>query len=325
MTRGFVLGKFMPPHAGHLFMCDVAARVVDELTVLVCTRAQEPIEGALRAEWMRASVSAGVRVRHMHRDVPQEPADHPDFWSIWGAIIREFHPEPVDMVFGSEGYVVPLAQTVGASPFIVDAGRGAMPVSATAIRNDPTGHWGFVPPAVRPYYQKHICLMGPESTGKSTAAEQLARMHDTLYIPEYGRTYDATMRTGQGWGEADFAAIIRGHAAMRAEIARRAGPMVFEDTDALQTLVWAEYLLGKRNRAEALLADFVPATHYLLLSPDVEWVDDGTRYAPDAETRAWFFERCRAELTRRALPYDIVTGADHAERLRAMNTHVERM
>ena len=34
-----------------------------------------------------------------------------------------------------------------------------------------------------------IAITGPESTGKSTLAEKLAKHFDVSYIPEYSRTY----------------------------------------------------------------------------------------------------------------------------------------
>ena len=107
--RGFILGKFMPPHHGHLFLCDTALNMVDELTVLVCSIDTEPINGALRFQWMHEALP-NARVIHMHRDIPQEPDDHPDFWNIWREAIREHHPEPIDKVFASEPYVFRLAQ-----------------------------------------------------------------------------------------------------------------------------------------------------------------------------------------------------------------------
>ncbi|MBK7852395.1 MAG: ATP-binding protein [Bacteroidetes bacterium] len=36
---------------------------------------------------------------------------------------------------------------------------------------------------------KRIALIGPESTGKTTLAEQLARHYKTVWIPEYSRNY----------------------------------------------------------------------------------------------------------------------------------------
>lgn len=43
-----VLGKFMPPHAGHVYLCEFARRWVDELTIVVGSTAAEPIPGAQR-------------------------------------------------------------------------------------------------------------------------------------------------------------------------------------------------------------------------------------------------------------------------------------
>jgi len=86
MTRGFLLGKFMPPHRGHLMLCDFARSYCDELTVLVCSRPGDPIDGALRYDWMRELVP-GARIVHFAKDVPQEPSEHPGFWRIWREIV----------------------------------------------------------------------------------------------------------------------------------------------------------------------------------------------------------------------------------------------
>src|SRR5690242_12083484 len=103
MTRGFLLGKFMPPHNGHVTLCDFAKSYCDGLTVLVCTRPSEPIDGNLRLAWMR-ELCPETRVVHYDREVPQEPSEHPDFWTIWRGIVRGVHPEPIDLVFASEDY-----------------------------------------------------------------------------------------------------------------------------------------------------------------------------------------------------------------------------
>ena len=62
MRRGFLLGKFMPPHAGHLFLCEVARARVDQLTVLLCSHDAEPIPGDLRAAWMADSLRGIVDI-----------------------------------------------------------------------------------------------------------------------------------------------------------------------------------------------------------------------------------------------------------------------
>ncbi|WP_422377471.1 AAA family ATPase [Roseibium sp.] len=312
MKRGFMLGKFMPPHNGHLFVCDVALRHVDQLTVLVCSNDAEPIDGCLRADWMgRCLNRPGVRVVHMHRDIPQEPKDHPNFWAIWQAACREHHPEPIDWVFGSEPYIVQLADVLAAKPFQVDPDRSIVPVSATQIRHAAHRHWKHVPGPVRTYYQKRITLLGPESSGKTTLSDSLAKQFGTLAIPEYGRAYDAIFRQGSGWTEADFLNIANGHLAFADAIAERAGPLVFEDTDLLQTVVWAEALLGGVPEPVAnLLKTRASRQHYLLLGPEMGWVDDGTRYHVGHDQRLWFLNRLRHWLQKVGAHWTPVTAAN---------------
>ena len=47
MRHGFVLGKFMPPHLGHVHLCETARQLVDRLTILVCWLPDDPIPGPL--------------------------------------------------------------------------------------------------------------------------------------------------------------------------------------------------------------------------------------------------------------------------------------
>lgn len=320
-TRGFLLGKFMPPHAGHLYCAEVGKARCDVMTVLVCSHDAEPIDGHLRAKWMRECLpQPEYRVLHMHRDIPQEPKDHPDFWPIWRAAIAEFHPEPIDWVFGSEGYVHRLAREVGARPFPVDPERQVVPVSATAIREDPWRNWDHVPGPVRGHYQRRLVLVGAESTGKTVLAGSLASRLASVPILEYGRDYDAVFRHGQDWVAADFEAIMAGHRALADTMAALGGPILVEDTDAVQTLVWAEALLGNVpgllvDRARAAVA----GKTYLLLDHATPWEDDGTRHFANPARRAWFTDRLRERLDAFRAEWHLIEGADWTARTVAAN------
>lgn len=323
--RGFALGKFMPPHQGHLFLLEAARRMVDEMTVLVCSFEAEPIPGALRHDWMRALLP-GLNVRHMHREIPQNPDEHPDFWPIWRAAIAEFHPQRIDCVFAAERYVFRLAAELGAKPVLIDPDREIFAVSGGDIRADPSAHWNFIPPIVRPYFQQRVCLLGPESSGKSRLAETLARRFAGPHMPEYGRAYDAAHRGGEGWRAADLVALATTHRAMRDALSPFAGPVLIEDTDAIQTAVWAEYLLGETPAdLEALIAGEAPAELYLLLTPEVAWRDDGTRYCGTEEVRTWFFERCRDRLRALGRRFEVVGGTDWNARAEAARELVEAL
>lgn len=312
MTRGFLLGKFLPPHEGHRFLCDFARAYCGELTILACTLDRDPIPGELRYGWMR-EMFPDCRVSHLADDVPQEPADHPDFWEIWRGIVKRFHPEPIDYVFASENYGHRLAAEVGARFVPVDIPRAAVPVSGEAIRADPFANWRFIPPPVRPWFVKKVCVFGPESTGKTTLACDLADHFETIHVPEYGRIYtDAFGTTAEN---EDLLAIARGHIAATAAAERHANRLLVMDTDAVLTAVWSDMLTGCRDPWFETFGDY--ADLYLLTGTEIPWEDDGTRYFPDAEARQRFHASCRAELERRRLPYVSIEGNREARFSRA--------
>jgi len=296
-------------------MIRVAEQLVDQLSVLVCARECEPIDGKLRLKWVRESVGRNTDVLYWGDDVPQEPSEHPEFWSIWRRLILDCHPENIDIVFGSEPYIARLAYELGAEPHFVDPARETVPISATAIRENPALNWSFIAPAAREHFQKRICILGPESVGKSEMSKHLASIFATQYIPEYGRTYDQLRLKDVPWVPGDFISLIKGHNAVRSVIAREAGPVVIEDTDGFQTLVWAEHLTGnvpeelKQQVSQSRLADL-----YLLLKPDVPWVDDGTRYSGQQETRDWFFTQLEGLLKQDGANYRIISGTSWEDR-----------
>jgi len=303
VTRGFILGKFLPPHNGHVLLCDFARAYADSITILVCSLDREPIPGALRFRWMK-EMFPDCRVSHLTEDVLQEPSEHPDFWPIWRDIVRRFHPEPLDFVFASESYGERLATEVGARFIPVDPQRLAIPASGTAIRTAPHSHWDLIPSTVRPYFLKRVCVFGPESTGKSTLSRHLAKHFETIEVPEYARAY--TELFGTSCKNDDLLRIARGQDALARALARQANRLLIMDTDPVLTAVWSEMLVGYRDPWFASFKE--TADLYLLTDIDVPWVDDGTRYFPDAQKRVTFMNACRAELNRRRLPFVTLSG-----------------
>src|SRR5574337_1823762 len=113
MSTGFILGKFMPIHRGHMYLIEYAKQYVDHLTVLVCSLEREPIPGQLRYGWVK-ELFPDVNVEHFTEDVPQYPEEHPDFWNIWLGVVRRYVPTGPDYVFTSETYGDRLAEILGA-------------------------------------------------------------------------------------------------------------------------------------------------------------------------------------------------------------------
>ncbi len=293
----------MPPHNGHVFLCDFARNYADHLTILVCSLPDDPVDGKLRFDWMR-ELFPDCRVIHFSEVVPQEPSDHPEFWSIWRSIVRSAHPEPLDFVFASDAYGARLASEMDARFVPVDPLRQAVNISGTSVRANPYRHWHHLPAPVRAYFAQTVCVVGPESTGKSALVRNLASRFKTVGLAEYGRTHTDTF--GTAVSAEDLCRIVRGHRSAEFAAKRNANRILVSDTDPLMTCVWADMLLGQRP--ECLLDTGPIADYYLLMDVDVPWVDDGTRYFPAHEDRSRFMSLCRAELERRGADYVLVRG-----------------
>lgn len=303
MTTGMLLGKFLPPHLGHVYLAEFAHHYVDHLTIVVCSLKREPIPGELRFRWMR-ELFPFDNVVHLTDELPQEPAEHPDFWRLWREALQRVLPGRPDCVFASEDYGAPLAETLGGTFIPVDKARMVTPCSGTAVRTDPLANWDFIPRCVRPYFVKRVCVFGPESTGKSTLARRLADHFKTVMVPEYARTF-IEMQQGKV-AAADMLTIARGQIASEEALARNARGLLICDTDARATCIWSSVLFNNCPTPLRELADSRKYDLYLLLDVDVPWVGDIVRYLP--ENRRDFFDRCETELRRSGQPYAIIRG-----------------
>lgn len=302
-TTGLVLGKFLPPHLGHVYLVEFAQNYVEDLTVVVGTLKREPIPGMLRFEWMK-ELFPRSRVVHLDEDLPQDPSEHPEFWRIWRDALMGVLPGRPDFVFASEAYGVKLGEVLGSTFVPVDQARIAVPVSGTKIRQDPMKHWEYLPRCVRPYFARRVCVFGPESTGKTTLARDLAARFSTVWVPEYARTL-LEAQSGRIAKE-DIERIARGQRASEDALARDANRLVIGDTDLLETTIWSEVLFGSCPAWIVEEAGRRAADLYLLTDVDVPWVKDEVRYLPDE--RKSFFDRCRRELESRNLRTAVVSG-----------------
>ncbi|WP_282009123.1 AAA family ATPase [Brevundimonas aveniformis] len=300
--HGFVLGKFMPPHQGHVALCEFARAYCENLTILVCSLEGDPIPGHLRYAWM-SQMFPTCQVKWCTEDLPQLPEDHPDFWAIWSDVVSRYAGE-VEFIFTGEPYGRKLAEAVNAVFVPLDRNGGWNPVSATAVRANPFGHWDDIPGIVRPYYVGRVCIVGPESTGKTHLANALAASFNTICVPEYGRLYTETF--GLDLDDQDLLRIAHGQWASAAAAKVQANRIQIEDTDPVLTAVWAEMLLGSVPPQLTRFSEL--ADLYVLCDVDVPWVNDGTRYFPGAQDRQRFGGLCERALRSRRAHFVVANG-----------------
>ena len=153
MTRGLVVGKFYPPHAGHSYLIETALEESGQVTVLVCDSPDYHIAARLRAKWLkRIHPDAEIRV------IPDIGKD--DDSDAWAKHTVEFLGFTPDIVFSSENYGDTYAAAMGCKHRMVDRARLHVPVSGTKVRRDVHKHWEFLKPVVRCDYCRRICVLG---------------------------------------------------------------------------------------------------------------------------------------------------------------------
>lgn len=303
MTSGLVLGRFIPPHLGHQYLIDFAQHYVDELLLVVGTRPTDEIDGTLRLAWIK-EMAPNARVIHVNDENPEE--NDPHYWQIWEQTLRAALPYIPDYIFASEDYGWKLAELLGMEYIPVNHPRTLVPISATRLRSNPLRYWQYIPPVVRPYYVKRVCIYGPESTGKSTLTIDLARHFQTVFVEEYARGL-LDFKNGRCDDLEDIARIARGHRASTHALARQANRVLFCDTDLLTTTVWSNALFGTCPAWLYQAADEMSYDLYLVTDVDVPWVDDQQRFFKDE--RQEFMERCLQALEQRHRPFIMISGS----------------
>lgn len=148
--RGFVLGKFMPLHVGHMYLLDTAQASCEQLTILLCSQPDDPIPGSIRLSWLKEAYPHANVVHHPD-PLPRDQS-RSEFWDIWRDSIRKYCPDAFDAVFSSESYGERLANEIGSIHVSVDPERKKYPISGTEIRQNPKENWEFIPNHVKTYY-----------------------------------------------------------------------------------------------------------------------------------------------------------------------------
>lgn len=137
---------------------------------------------------------------------------------------------------------------------------------------------------------RRLCLLGGESSGKTTLALALAQQLDTAWVPEYGRELWLALRRTLTAGE--LVTVARRQVELEDEAQRHASAWLVCDTSPLTTL---QYCLHDHGHAPAELRQLARRPYELAVvcEPDFEFVQDGCRRdaAFRAEQHAWTLAR----------------------------------
>ena len=318
--NSMVLGKFLPYTLGHRFLIDSAISQSHNVYVYVCTMDSDIINGYERYTWIKDDIGDRVNLIHIHQDLPQYPNQHVDFWKIWKSIVEENLPDDVklDAIFTSELYGDKFSEVLNCQHILVDLERKNVPISATKVRESPFKYWKYLPQSTKSGYSKKIAIVGPESTGKSTIVKRLSQYYNCPYLPEYGReyceinfspNYDMSLFTSD-----DALNISNEHIKRSNNLINTCdSPLIFFDTEIITTMTWCQLLTGSYpEKFYDIISSHNKIDMFILLYPNVEWVDDGTRR--NLEDRLYHFNLIKNAISKYQLPL-IINQNDYDTRL----------
>lgn len=315
-TTGLIVGKFAPLHCGHETLIREAVEQCETLLILSYSVPELPgCEPHKRLRWLQQQFPGCHSVvltpeTACSLGLPPMPHNDDD-----ADLHRHFVASVCELVFQCRPQAVFTAEAYGDGFAAVLSERFQQPVahvrsyrpsgtdapSGTLIRADVHRHRALLAPPVYRDFVQRICLLGGESTGKSTLTVALAKALGTGFVAEYGRE-----RWEEKQGNLEYDDLL--HIAfeqVRREESAAAHRYLVCDTSPLTTLFYTLYLFGRAPEALFRLAER-PYALIVLCEADFPFVQDGTRQDESFRLRqqGWYED----ELTRRGLPFIRVRG-----------------
>jgi len=165
-----------------------------------------------------------------------------------------------------------------------------------------------------------VVLFGPESTGKTTLSNQLARHYHTVWAPEFARDYlQKKWNNERKTCEAsDLIPIAIGQMKLENKLAKKADKILICDTDLLETKVYSEEYYGgfvDPKLDEAAIKNAYDL--YLLTYIDTPWEADDLRDRP--ALRLEMFTAFENTLKKHNRPYILLKGDKEIRLKNAVN------
>lgn len=330
-NRGLIVGKFCPLHLGHELLINTALQQCRELILISYSKPEFPgYERERRDIWLQA------RFPHTNRlvidddylraeaakrgldNVPVIPhnddSEHAHRVFV-GWLCHFFLQVQVDAVFTSEDYgngfakvltqyfqrFTPSAKAV--RHICVDKPRAQVSVSGTAARSDIHAHRQFIAPEVYGGFVERICLLGGESTGKTTLAARLAEALNTPWVPEFGRELWERKKGQLQYN--DMQHIGETQIRNENEAALKSNRWLICDTSPLTTMFYSQAMFNRVDDQLRVMADR-KYHRVFLCAPDFDFVQDGTRKDEvfRQQQHLWYLE----QLNRRGVCFHLLTG-----------------
>jgi NadR type nicotinamide-nucleotide adenylyltransferase len=160
-----------------------------------------------------------------------------------------------------------------------------------------------------------IALIGAESTGKTTLAQQLAAHYNTLWVPEFSRNYVAGL--ARAYTLDDILLIAKQQLEEESAMMKKANRFLFADTELIISKVWCEDVFGE---CPGWISEQLHKTRYdlyLLTDTDLDWEQDPVRENP--HRRKYFFDLYKKHLDELGAAYETISGKGDDRLRNALN------
>lgn len=314
---GLVVGKFAPLHVGHEVLINTALAQCEQVLIISYSVPEmSGCEPEKRLCWLRSRfpqcqhlVLSPERLADLNLEPPPHNEADADLHRHYVATlcdeVLQCQPQAVFTAEAyGDGFARVLSQRFGhvVEHVRLQRPRGPDAPSGTLIRSDVHRYRAMLADEVYRSFVFRICLLGGESTGKSTLARALAEALNADYVAEFGREYWEEKRGVLA--REDLLHIAREQ--VRREEAACASPLLVCDTSPLTTLF---YILDQYGDAPQELHDLAQR-HYALVvlcGDEFPFVQDGTRQGAEfrARQQAWY----EVELVHRGIPFLRVYGS----------------
>lgn len=225
--------------------------------------------------------------------------------------------------------------------------KNALSVSATKIEQNPydINSYEQISKEFMPYINKKIVISGVESSGKTQISIKLSKALNTVYSPEYGRTY-ASKYLGaddEAFMPKDFVFIAQNQLNQDRKVNKEARRALIVDTDSYVTLRFLKSYYEEYEKrgliTEEFLKEYEDAKSMLeticktnksdlifLLKPDGVYVEDGIRWEKQtSDERFKRFNQLKELYDRFEQPYIIVEGDNYKEKFAFIEDEIEKI
>ncbi|MDR9399651.1 MAG: ATP-binding protein [Salibacter sp.] len=154
---------------------------------------------------------------------------------------------------------------------------------------------------------KKVLITGPEATGKSKLAQQLAQHFNSEWVEEYARTY--LNENGPEYSRSDLDRILHGQLDLIQQAERRQEECLFCDTGPEVIYIWSKHKYGVVSDEIERASNQNLFDKVLLMNIDLPWEDDPLREAPSLDERKIIFNRYVSFLEERGIDYTLISGS----------------